>query len=231
MLNSAFEGALAVASRPQLMAVVKIFLAPHGSPVFGAAKLVEHEVAALNALKLLGYISYDADEFDLVEKLRVTKSKARALRYQAALRLEQSEVEIQKSLQTALLTTKVLRDGAFYLIEVHDPLTMDRFQKRVRDAGFISDGSFSGAVAKIPEGALLCMVESLIPDELKAEILRELIGVGLPDKTIGGAIKSMLAQAGRKVGGEVGGQVAKEIGTEIERLLKDGWSALRGYIQ
>ncbi len=218
------------ASRTNLIAVVKIFLAPHASPVFGAAKIVEHEVAALNALKVLGYIPFDADEFDLVEKLRVTKSKARALRYQAALRAEQSEIEILKSLQTALLTTRVLRDGALYLIEVHDPLTMDRLQKRVREAGFISDGSFSGAVAKIPEGALLHLVESLIPDELKEEIIRELIAAGLPDKTIAGALKSMFAQAGRKVGGEVVGQVIKEVGAEIEGLLRNGWGALRAYI-
>jgi hypothetical protein len=49
--------------------------------VFGAAKTVEHEIAALNALKAIGYISQDADEFDLVEKLRITKSKARLLLY------------------------------------------------------------------------------------------------------------------------------------------------------
>lgn len=58
---------------------LEIFLAPHTSPVFGAAKSVEHEVAALNALKLLGYLTNNADEFELVESLRVTKPKARAL--------------------------------------------------------------------------------------------------------------------------------------------------------
>lgn len=72
MLKSQFDAAVDQASHEQLVNVVKILLAPHGSPVFGAAKVVEHEVAALKALKLLSYIAHSADEFDLVERLRGT---------------------------------------------------------------------------------------------------------------------------------------------------------------
>jgi hypothetical protein len=53
-----------------------LLLAPHTSPVFGAAKSVEHQVAALNALKCLGYLTDNADEFELVKNMRVTKPKA-----------------------------------------------------------------------------------------------------------------------------------------------------------
>lgn len=50
-----------------------------------ASTMDVYEVAALNALKALGYIKRDADEFDLVEKLEGTKSKCCSLLYQAAL--------------------------------------------------------------------------------------------------------------------------------------------------
>ncbi|MCC7279341.1 MAG: hypothetical protein IT487_13640 [Chromatiaceae bacterium] len=39
----------------------------------------------MNALKVLGYVKADADEFNLVESLRITKTKARPLLYQAVL--------------------------------------------------------------------------------------------------------------------------------------------------
>ena len=56
-------------------------LRPYSEPVSGAAKTIEHEVAAFNALKALRYIEPDADDFDLVESLRIAKSKARSLLY------------------------------------------------------------------------------------------------------------------------------------------------------
>lgn len=37
--------------------VLEMMLTPHMSSVFSAAKSVEHEVAALNALKMLGYLT------------------------------------------------------------------------------------------------------------------------------------------------------------------------------
>lgn len=210
----------------QLREALKLMLQPHAAPVFGAAKTVEHEVAAFNALKALGYIGPDADEFDLIEKLRVTKSKARSMLYQTALRAEAGESEINQALRKALETTQVLRDGAMYLIEVPDPLTMDRLRKRVRTYGFVSDGTFSGAIAKIPAGALIRLVEELIPEKQKSEITRQLIKGGLPDKTIAGALKAILATVGKKVAGELGDQAGKAIGAELGNILTGGWRAL-----
>jgi len=54
----------------------------HASPVFGAAKKIEHEVAAIKALQRLGAISPEPDKYELVIALRVTKAKARSLLYQ-----------------------------------------------------------------------------------------------------------------------------------------------------
>ena len=66
MLNEPFEQLIQRATEEQLRSAMQYLLRPHAAPVFGAAKTVEHEVAALNALKELSYIAPDADEFDLV---------------------------------------------------------------------------------------------------------------------------------------------------------------------
>jgi hypothetical protein len=229
MLTQSFENSISQANEEQLREALRLMLQPHASPVFGAARTIEHEVAALKALKLLGNIKANADEFDLVENLRVTKSKARSLLYQAALRTEESDAAVNTALSNALKTTQVVRDGSLYLMEVPDPLTMDRLRKRVRSYGFLSDGTFSGSIAKIPEGALLKLVEELIPEEQKAKISKQLKEAGLPDKTIAGVLKAMLATAGKKVAGEMGGVAAKALGEEIGDVLTTGWAALQKF--
>ena len=230
MLTKSFDHSISNASADQLREALQLMLRPHAAPVFGAAKTVEHEVAALNALKALHYIEPGADEFDLVEKLRITKSKARSLLYQAALRADAGEVMVNDALRKALETTQVVREGALYLIEVPDPLTMDRLRKRIRNYGFVSDGTFSGSIAKIPEGALIKLVEELIPDEHKTKINKHLIKSGLPDKTIKGAIKAILSAAGKKVAGELGDQAAKELGAAIGDVIDQGWEALQKFV-
>lgn len=229
MLNSAIEQVISEATEQQVRNALRLLFRPHGTSVFGAAKTVEHEVAALNTLKVLGYVKPDVDEFDLVESLRITKTKARSLLYQAALRSNADLEAIDEALHKALVTTQVLREGSLYMLEVPDPLTMDRLRKRVRASGFLSDGTFSGAIARLPEGALLRLIEELIPDEQKTEIKKQLVKAGLPDKTIAGVLKAMLATAGKKVAGEVGSVAAKTIGEEIGEVLTSGWVALQKF--
>ena len=73
MLAKKLNELIAHATPADMAKALKLLFAPHASPVFGASKTIEHEVAALNALKLLGYLTQNIDEFELVEKLRVTK--------------------------------------------------------------------------------------------------------------------------------------------------------------
>lgn len=86
-------------------------LVPHTSPVFGAAKVVEHEVAAFRALQCLGYLPAEPDEYDLVMLLRVTKAKARSLLYQVALRRKLSSAETDAALRELLTLPHVSKEG------------------------------------------------------------------------------------------------------------------------
>lgn len=117
MLTKSFENSISQATDVQLREALLLMLRPHAFPVFGADRTIEHEVAALNALKVLGNIKANADEFELVENLHVTKSKARSLLYQAALRTVESDAAVNTALGNALKTTQVVRDGSLYLIE------------------------------------------------------------------------------------------------------------------
>ncbi len=229
MLNKHYSQHIEQASEEKLREALKILLKPHATPVFGAAKAIEHEVAALSALKILEFIDASSDDFTLVEKLRITKSKARSLLYQAALREESDECSNEELLRKALSNPRIVKEGKFYLLEISDPLTMDRLRKKVRDYGFLSDGSFSGSIAKVPENALLKLVEDLIPHELKKTIQKQLVQAGMSDRSLQGVLKGFLSHASKTVAGEVGENVAQSIGDSIGSVFQSGWESLQKY--
>lgn len=89
-------------------------------------------------------------------------------------------------------STRIQRDGGLYLMEVPDRLTIDRLSRRVRAFGYLSDGSFSGAFAKTPEGVLILLAEDLSSSFLSEGIRTRLVEAGMVDSFITGAVKPML---------------------------------------
>ncbi|MEW6479083.1 MAG: hypothetical protein AB1455_06475 [Pseudomonadota bacterium] len=229
MLYEQIIKSLETASPAKQRDALQALLKPHATPVFGASKVIEHEVAALQAFLILGVFGANPDEYDLVETLRITKNKARSLLYHAALRTESSNDFIEDSFRTALATCRPMRDGQFFMLEVPDPLTMDRLRKRVRTLGYLSDGSFVGSIAKVPEDALLLIIESLFTPEQREHIIQELHKAGMADKSVKGLLKAFIRQSAKKVAGETGDLIAKSIGEDITRLLKDGWKTLKAH--
>ena len=90
--------------------------------------------------------------------LRVTKVKARSLLYQVALRTKTNPAEIDAALRQLLSQPRVAKYGDKVFIEVADPLLMDQLRQRIRQLNFISDGSFSGSIAKLPIAALSALI-------------------------------------------------------------------------
>lgn len=214
-----FNSVIGRADNEAVRRALAALLSPHGSPVFGAARQIEHELAALTALQILGILSPSPDEYELVIKLRVTKAKARALIYQAALRHEQSPAEIDQALRELLSNPRVTKDGDMILIEVPQPLLMDMLRHRIRDLGFISDGSFSGAVARVPSPAIAALVTSLIPEDNQRKLLARLGKAGVPTDNLQALITGALAKLGLKMAGTAGERFAERIGDKLADLL------------
>lgn len=231
MLKEAFKSVIEKADYEVCKSALMILLDSHASPVFGAAKTIEHEIAALNALKILGYIDYDADEYDLVEKLRITKTKSKSLLYQAALRKQDGDpIEVDISLINALESTQIIKDGKMFIIEIPEPLTMDRMRKKLREAGYLSDGSFSNSIAKISEDALVKIVEELIPENKKIEMNKKLLDSRETDDSIAGIIKAMIEKAAEKYAGETGVSAVRKIGNKIISFLNNPLEETENYI-
>lgn len=205
-------------------------LVPHFAPVFGAAKLVEHEVAAFRALKLLGYLPAQPDEYDLVMALRVTKVKARSLLYQVALRTKTNHAETDAALQQLLSQPRVSKDGDKVFIEVADPLLMDQLRQRIRQLNFISDGSFSGSIAKLPIPALSALIADLIPVDQRVAVCKQLKEQGVRGDDLQGMITAVVGQLGKRVAGSAGERVAEQIGDNLADFFSEGASTFFDWV-
>ena len=49
---------------------------------------------------------------------------------------------------------------------------MDRLRHRIRQLGFLSDGSFSGSIARIKRPALAALISSLIPESEQRIVIK-----------------------------------------------------------
>lgn len=231
MLLNRYRHAIDAVSPEVLRDALSMLLAPHASPVFGAAKTIDHEVAAFNALKKLGYLAQDADEFDLVQKLRVTRTKARSLLYQAALRTERSDDQNTAALKRILCEHEIAVDGKYFVVEIPDPLLLEDVRRRVRRAKAISDKSFSGSIARLTDRALAHLLVDILDRDSSRERNSKLTrGTHYTPKTLQDAVVKLLAEAAKKA---IGDRVASSLvvlGQEIPRLLQEGWGALRPYL-
>ena len=207
--------------KEELATMLKLLIEPHSSPVFGAAKVIEHEIAMIKVLKKLGYLPETSDEYFLVEKLRVTKPKARSLLYQEALR--EKDDNVNDELRKVLINPRIKKDNnGFFLIEVPYPLTMDRLRSKVRTMGYLTDGSFSGSIAKIPMNAMIQLVVELMPSTVQAELIDKLHENGLPDTSLKGFVVATFRKVGQHIADDTGEEIAETVGETVKQLF-NGW--------
>lgn len=210
---------------------LKIMLTAHAFPVFGGAKTIEHEVAAIRALQQIGFIPESPDEYDLIRGLRVTRVKARSLLYQVALRSELSSEQIDASLRNLLCNPRVMKDGDAIFIDVPEPLLMDFLRQRVRKANYLSDGSFSGSIAKLPVDALIALVAELMPKGEQPKVMKKLRERGVRGNDLPSLVGAAIGQLGKRVAGHAGEKIAENIGDKLADFLEKGAAAAFDWIE
>lgn len=98
-------------------------------PVVTASKQIEHEVVALRALKPLGTLPNDTDEYPLITTLRITRAKARSPLYQDARAPLTSPQQIDDALRALVMQPTATEDGDLILVEVAQSLLMDELRQ------------------------------------------------------------------------------------------------------
>lgn len=231
MLYESVEQFIEQASINNLRAAMRLLLKPHTTLVFGTAKTVEHEIAAFEAFKRLGYLSDNADEFEIVDRLRVTKPKARALLYQASLRNYRSEDDKASALRKIIGNGNVIKDGNYFVIEVPDPLLLEDLRRRIREAGFISDGTFSPSLARLQASALSRLIVDLLPTEVRSTVEGNLKKNGFKPHTLQAAIERMIMGVAKKITNDDIVEASRTICHELRDLFYIKWPKLKPFVK
>lgn len=223
MINqSSISNALESLPRDQLQAICKLLLKPHFMPVFGSARVVEHEVAAFHALHASGLIGDGwPDEYTLVKTLRITKAKARNLLYAVALRSEQTEEEFINTLKLSVANPRIQLDKSAKIIaiEINDPFVMDQVRSLLRNKGYLVDGSFSESIARIPLKAFSDLLEVALGSDGLKLAKDKLRKHGVSGDLWSDMIVGIASKFSEKFAGAAGEEIGSSFGEYISSLF------------
>ncbi len=208
-------------------------------PSLGALTKKEIEVLLFVVLKEHEILDLDSKDpiYDLIKKLRVSRTKARNLLYEISLR-QKDDKELEKELYGLLESTLVLKDNNWILLEVSDPYLRDYIKKILKENSFISDYSFSSEVLRISHKAyvyllfrnlkeeesekVLNIIEKLIDkseydidyENLKNKSIKERI-IGLTESLIGEFVKQNIGEKSTLI---------------LKSIFGNKWESIKNYI-
>lgn len=207
-----------------------ILLAPlesYAYPTFGSKPKREVDLNFLDALEGLGALNEDPTIYELIQKLKITRTKARSLNYERELRrLDISELN-RKAVEV-LKKPLIHKEGSWFVLEVDNPLVSDHLRYKVSQLKCASDGSFSPSIIKLSLEAFVRLLENELPAHDRKTVTKALVEAGLKaDGTFKGLVKAALKQVGKRIANDAGEDLADKIPTLIGSLWNAQPEAIR----
>ncbi len=200
-------------------------------PAFGALPKKEIDLLILNTLQSLGYVSDEPTLYDLVSRLRVTRSKARNLLYDTELRRLDTEA-LDGKLRIALKRPIMQKQAELFVLEIENPLVIDHLRARLQHLGHATDGSFSPSLVKVSLDALVALLEDYLSESQQEQARRALVRAGAPDTSLSGVLKATVrAIAGRfarEAGEAVVGRVSEFVTLLLDGVIDEAATVVRG---
>lgn len=227
--------AIANASEATCRETLEYILCEFSKPAFGALPKKEIELLMLDGLARIGYLADEPSLYELVQLLKVSKSKSRSLIYERDLR-RLGSVELDRLLVGALTKPHIMKQGDLFLLEIENPLVIDHLKEKLRSLGYATDGSFSPSLVKLSIDAFNALVANSIPATSQSAVKAALVKAGAPDGSFGAVIRGVLVKLGGRfadsAGEEVAGNISdylgpifsgatKEITSKISELFRD----------
>jgi len=197
---------------------LKTLLEKFLDPAFGALPKSETELLFLGALEEVGAISTEPGVYELVSKLRVTRTKARKLIYDRELR-RLTPAELDSRVRNLLKRPIIQKSGDQFVLEVENPLVSDHLRAKVQFLGHISDGSFSPSIVRLPLDAVVALIEHYIPQNQRTPVKVALVAAGAPDASLKGVLKAVLKKIAGKVASDTGESLVENASEYISPIV------------
>jgi hypothetical protein len=197
------------------------------TPALGAVTKRELELLIFDALIQVGFLPEPPTVYEVMQKLRVTRGRARALLFDRDVR-RHGNGELDELAREALQRPLLQGQGYAVVLDIENPLLADHIRETLRQLGHATDGSFSPSIVKLNDAAAGALVEHYVPTAQREKVLNALHKAGVKDKSIKGAVKAMLRKGAAKLAGETGEAIAGDFGELIRALFESKAAAVTG---
>ncbi len=133
-------------------ATLEYILSEFAKPAFGALPKRETELLMLEALVRIGYLDSEPSLYQLIQLLKISRSKSRSLVYERDLR-HLGKTQLDDLLKGALVKPHILKQGDLFCLEIENPLVLDHLKDKLQRLGFATDGSFSPSLVRLSRDA------------------------------------------------------------------------------
>lgn len=199
------------------------------SPAFGALTKRELELLILECLVRVGYLSSSPSVYELIQSLKVSRSRARGLLYDRDLRCQTPD-KLDAQAREALSRPLLQGQGYAVALDIDNPVLADYLREKLRQLGHTSDGSFSPSLVRLSDEAAAALMEALVREADRPKVLDALHKAGVPDKTLKGAIRAVLSKAASNVADKTGEVIAGDVVDYFGPILTAKTSAIRSAV-
>ena len=205
-------------SSEECKTILEELLSAYMTPAFGVLPKHEIDMIMYEVLQKVGYLDKTVTPYDLIRKLRVTRTKAQSLIYESNLRQSNdADDDLKDQLRRLLTEDSILIYNDKVAIEVENPLMRDYIRQCLKEVGCITDASYSQDLIRMSPKAYQSLCQKFANDtyELLMSSLRyEGIEVEDNRKVFEEVIKSLATI----VGGEGAGSLVEIINGRIKSI-------------
>jgi hypothetical protein len=175
--------------------IVEEFLEAYRNPTFGALPKAQIDAFVVRILKSRGKV--EDNTWDLQTKLRISSAKATSIIYNMGLQTMGDIDDIDKKLENFLKNPSYEKyeKDIYFLLDVENPLIIDRIKGILRGKNAISDRSFSPSLIKLSLKAFIILVDyygdSEALKEIKNKLKKELKCLNYEDSVLLTAVKAV----------------------------------------
>lgn len=194
-------------------------LSAYTVPAFSALPKKEIDLVVLDALISLELLSNEPTLYELVQNLKITRSKARNLLYDRELR-RSTQAQLDVKLFEALKSPILQKQGDLFVLEIENPLLTDYLRAKIHKLGYATDASFSPSLTKLSLDAFTALIEDHLENDLHAGIQEALVNAGVAaDDSFKGVLKGAVKEMGKKLAQDAGEELFGKAAEYLEPLI------------
>lgn len=201
--------------------VLEHILKAYATPSFGSMSKRDVDILMFTAMQELGIIEENPKIYAVMQLLHVTRSKARNLIYEVALRKAENEDKLKEQLRKLLDENILLKEKDKVTLEIDNPLMIDYLRNELKKLKHLTDGSFTPELVKMSYEAFADLyMEAMKGEKAEMSIEKELQKLGIKEpssRVICSILKDGLITAVATVGGEPLGKFSEQL---INRAIK-----------